>query len=303
MSPLLVSVVSGLGILCCSLTAFQLYAALPPEDRAWLDRPPAGFRWVWLLIRLLEPAAAMLLSPARRQAVEQRLCQAGAEFRLTALQFMTGRLVAALAAVLLCGPLLLLPGAGAGLLWTGCALAGWFYPGLWLRAAIRARQRELLQALPFVLDIITLAVEAGNNLSGGLAQAVQHAPDGALRTELLRVLRDIRAGRTRAQALRDLGERSGSPHIITLVGALVQAERNGANLGGLLREQARLLRQSRFRRAEKQALEAPVKLLGPLLLFIFPTTFLVLGFLVLSKAIQEELIDWAPLLRAYYWPG
>jgi len=63
------------------------------------------------------------------------------------------------------------------------------------------------------------------------------------------------------------------------------------------------LRRNRFTLAEKKAMEAPVKLLAPLVLFIFPTTFIVLGFLVLSKMVQQQIIGWAPLLWAYSWPG
>ena len=132
---------------------------------------------------------------------------------------------------------------------------------------------------------------------------MQKSADSPLRRELSRVLRDIRAGRTRAEALRDLVERTGGAPIRNLVGSLIQAERTGSSLGPLMRAQAEQLRSERFQRAEKRAMEAPVKLLGPLVTFIFPTTFLVLIFLIVSKAIQEGVLSWAPLLWVYHWPA
>ena len=182
-------------------------------------------------------------------------------------------------------------------------MPGFFYPELWLRETTDKRRGAILRALPFYLDIITLSVEAGSNLTGGITQAVQKSADSPLRRELSRVLRDIRAGRTRAEAMRDMSERTGSQPVQNVVSSLIQAERTGSSLGPLLRSQAEQLRSDRFLRAEKLAMEAPVKLLGPLVMFIFPTTFLVLGFLVMSKAIQEGVLTWAPLVWAYHWPG
>ncbi len=303
MSASVVSAILGLGLAFGCVSLVCLIGSLPPEDRAWLDRPPIGYRMIWLLVRLGESCARAALSANRRQNIERKLRHAGAEFRLSAEQFLAGKVLAVPISLLAFSPILATSIPAAPLLLAGAAVLAWLYPDMWLHESSQRRQRDLLHALPFTLDIITLSVEAGNNLTGGLAQAVQRAPDSVLRSELLRVLRDVRAGRTRAEALRDMAERSGSTQINQIIGGLIQAERSGASLGSLLREQARQLRQERFRLAEKQAMEAPVKLLGPLLLFIFPTTFLVLGFLVLSKAMQEQLIDWAPLVWAYHWPG
>ena len=136
-----------------------------------------------------------------------------------------------------------------------------------------------------------------------MTQAVQKSADTPLRREFSRVLRDIRAGRSRAEALRDLADRTGTLAIQNLVSSLIQAERTGSSLGPLLRSQSEQLRTERFQRAEKLAMEAPVKLLGPLVMFIFPCTFLVLIYLVMSKAILSGVLSWAPLVWAYTWPG
>lgn len=289
-----------------SLVVWQLWQAfrvVPREDRQFLDRPPVGFRIVWPLIGLLVHHGSHLVGETLRQTISVRLKRGGVEYSVSAEQFLASKLVAAAGFMVLAGVV----GAGLGQAPVAFALVaavgGYFYPELWLREVTRVRQAAILRSLPFYLDIITLSVEAGSNLTGGLTQAVQKSADSPLRRELSRVLRDIRAGRTRAESLRDLADRTGSQAIRSVVASLVQAERTGSSLGPLLRAQAEQLRSERFQRAEKLAMEAPVKLLGPLVMFIFPTTFIVLSFLVLSKALQEGVITWAPLVWAYQWPG
>jgi tight adherence protein C len=83
---------------------------------------------------------------------------------------------------------------------------------------------------------------------------------------------------------------------------MIQAEKTGASLGPVLRAQSDQFRSARFLKAEKMAMEAPVKLLAPLIMFIFPTTFIVIGFILLSKTLSEGLISWAPLVWAFSNP-
>ena len=182
-------------------------------------------------------------------------------------------------------------------------VGGYYYPELWIKESSQSRKADILKRLPFYLDIITLAVEAGTNLTGGLTQAVAKSGDSALRSEFSRVLRDIRAGKTRSESLRAMADRAGSPALVGVVASMIQAEKTGSSLGPILRAQADQIRKERFLKAEKQAMEAPVKLLGPLVMFIFPCTFLVLGFLIISKAILQDIITWAPLVWAYTFPG
>jgi len=181
--------------------------------------------------------------------------------------------------------------------------AGYHYPDSWLLRKAQQRQRELLKALPFYLDVVTLSVESGSNLTGGLAQAVQKTTDSPLRRELSRVLREIRSGKTRADALREFAARADSTAINQVVSGLIQGEKAGASLGPLLRAQAEQLRTQRFQMAEKKAMQAPVKLLGPLFICIFPMTFLVLVFVVTGKLISSGVITWPLVLWAYSWPG
>ena len=169
------------------------------------------------------------------------------------------------------------------------ALFGWYYPAIWLRDRLGLRRRELLKTLPFYLDIITLCVEAGLNMSGAINQAVAKGPKGALREEFQRVLRDIRAGKPRATALRDMAGRLNETSVTNFTIAVIQAESMGMSMGPILRAQADQRRIERFLRAEKLAMEAPVKMLFPLIAFIFPCTFIVLFFPIVMKFMDSGL--------------
>ena len=167
------------------------------------------------------------------------------------------------------------------------AVLGYFYPRIWLRDSLKKRQKEILRALPTYLDFLTMGVEAGLNMAGAISQAVSKGPVGPLKNELSLVLRDLRSGLTRAEALRRMDERVRVPQVSSFVSAVVQAERMGASLGATFRYQAEQRRVERFQMAEKLAMEAPVKLIFPLVVFIFPVTFLVLMFPIAVKFMQS----------------
>src|SRR5690606_2476288 len=150
-------------------------------------------------------------------------------------------------------------------------MAAW-WPLAHLNGLTRQRQAHILKELPFLLDLATLCVEAGLNLHGALQQAARHGPPGALRDELLHALSDMRAGMPRNAALAAMSERCDVAPITQLVPALAHAEQFGMSLGPLLRSQAEQQRKLRFLRAEKLALEAPVKMLFPMAVCIFPCT-------------------------------
>jgi tight adherence protein C len=250
-------------------------------------RLPAWWRWGAILIDPLAIHLGPWLSAGARHALGERLRRAGLEQVLGAERFVAGRLaaagLAAIASVALGIPL----GGAPGPVSFAVAALGWMLPGTWLRDRIAQRQRTVLRELPFFLDVITLAVESGLNLASALAQAADKGPPGPLREEFERVLRDIRAGRTRADALRAMAERLAQPGVGALVASLVVAEQQGGALAPILRAQAEQRRNERFQRAEKLAMEAPVKMLLPLLLFIFPCTFAVLLFPVFARMLME----------------
>jgi tight adherence protein C len=154
--------------------------------------------------------------------------------------------------------------------------AGALYPLIWLRDRVRARHQAISRALPYGLDLLTLSVEAGLDFAAALAQVVEKGRSGPLADELSLVLKELKLGKTREDALRNLARRVDLPALNSFVQALVHADRMGTPLGKVLRVLSTQLRVERTHRAEKLANEAPVKLLLPLVLFIFPTLFLML---------------------------
>lgn len=281
---------------------FRIFNDVPEEDRSYLDRPPSGFRLTWPFVKLLAHYCGGFISEGYRYSTQLRLVRAGVEYTVNPEQFFAGKIVSALGAFLFCLIIQAMLDKVSPVYLILAVVGGFYYPEIWLKETMDKRNKAIFKALPFYLDIITLAVESGTNLTSGISQAVQKAPDGPLRQELGRVLRDVRAGKPRADSLRAFSDRVSTDGVSNVVSSMIQAERTGASLGPVLRAQSDQLRSSRFLKAEKMAMEAPVKLLGPLVMFIFPTTFLVIAFVILSQALGDNLIPWEPLVWAFNNP-
>ncbi|HEY0062186.1 MAG TPA: type II secretion system F family protein [Telluria sp.] len=288
------AVLMGMAAALVAWIVTRTVAEVPPEDRAYKDPPPLGFRLAALPIHWLGHFLAPTISGKNHAKMQAGLRQAGLEYQITVPQFVAGRLMCALLVVaIVCWGLASFDTDGAepsrfgtrvyALASMVAALAGYFYPSIWLRDRLGARRKELLRALPFYLDVITLCVEAGLNMQGAMNQAVAKGPKGVLRDEIQRVLRDIRAGKGRADSLRAMSDRLNEAPVTSFTTAVIQAESMGMNLGPILRAQADQRRSERFLRAEKLAMEAPVKMLFPLIVFIFPCTFIVLFFPIVMK--------------------
>lgn len=275
-------------------------AEVPAENREYKDAPPLGFRIAWVPIHWISHFVGPFIPQKKNAVLLTRLRKAGLDYTITPSQFFAARIV--------CGLLM-----AAIFYWGACSLdsanadetsfssstyfkaccagglCGFIYPIIWLRDLLARRKSELLKILPFYLDIITLCVEAGLNMQGAMNQAVAKGPKGVLREEFQRVLRDIRAGKGRADSLRGMAERLDEPNVANFTTAVIQAESMGMNLGPVLRAQADQRRTERFLRAEKLAMEAPVKMLFPLIAFIFPCTFIVLFFPIVMKFMHSGL--------------
>jgi len=156
-------------------------------------------------------------------------------------------------------------------------------PRLWLRETVRRRQKSILRAMPFMIDLLTLSVEAGVDFMSALQRATDGRPMDPLNEELVRVGHEIRLGAPRQKALRSLAARVGLPDMRSFCFSLIQADELGVGIGTILRIQSDQMRQKRFDRAERLANEAPVKMLLPLLLFIMPAVFIVLLGPILSR--------------------
>jgi len=155
------------------------------------------------------------------------------------------------------------------------ATIGFSLPLFWVRSAVKSRQRSITKGLPDALDLITTCVEAGLGLDAALAK-VGEQMKGPLAEELSQMLREVSMGRLRREALSDLGERTGVPGLISFVNAIIQAEQLGVSIAHVLKVQSDQMRTHRRQRAEQLAHEAPVKMMFPLVMCIFPAFMLVI---------------------------
>lgn len=152
----------------------------------------------------------------------------------------------------------------------------WVFPDLWLNRAIKTRHLSIQRALPFVLDVLTLSVEAGLDFIGALQRNCASRRLDPLNEELLRMTKEIQVGLPRRVALRNMAERVKQSDLKSVAFALIQADELGVSIGTILRIQSEQLRARRFDRAERLAAQAPVKMLGPLMLCIFPAVFIII---------------------------
>lgn len=254
--------------------------ALESRDMTFQPDMPWGWRLCWPWISTLSVVCGPLLSWRQRDRLTRLADRASLPASVRPAHVLAWVINLMIFGAIVGAGLATYFGMFGGVLWTalamGVSLGGWSIAGL--RARARCRRRQMARELPFVLDLMTLCVEAGLSLHGALQQAEQHGPPGPLRQQLTHALSDMRAGVPRVAALKALAERSDCPSVRSWVAAMLQADSLGMSLGVLLREHAAQCRSERFQRAEKLALEAPVKMLLPLIGCIFPCTFIVLAF-------------------------
>ena len=224
--------------------------------------------------------AKMDSSGKSAEDVRTRLIQAGYRSPNAPGIFMGARLVVPLAFA--AAVALLLPLAGAGrfaLLGAGFfGILGYIVPSFWLDSRVNARQKEIRHALPDALDLLVVCVEAGLGLNQAIlrvADEIEHVST-AMSEEFGLVNLEIRAGAARTEALRNLGERSGVEDLRGLATMLIQTDRFGTSVAQALRVHSDTLRTKRRQRAEEAAAKTAIKMLFPLVIFIFPSLFIVI---------------------------
>lgn len=164
------------------------------------------------------------------------------------------------------------------------AILGYRLPYGFIEGKAKARQNEIRKALPFTLDLISISVEAGMALDGAMA-IVMEKSTGPMADELNLTLREIRLGKGRNEALTDMGERIGLDELKAFTTAVTYIARLGGSLVDVIRIQAAAMRLKRRQRAEEKAMKTPVKIMIPLVLFIFPSMFIV----ILGPAVVEMM--------------
>jgi tight adherence protein C len=248
-----------------------------PEAEIAIARASIGSRVVGPAFGGLVKLAGSILPKSLLAGVERKLMIAGEPMTMTG--FLTMVVIATVGATAFGFILVFAMGAGIGMIQLGI-MAGMSAVGLYMPFNIvssRARQRQtaIIKSLPDAFDLITTCVEAGLGLDAALSRVAEKV-EGPFAQELARSLRDIALGKSRKEALKELGERTQVPDLLQFTNAVIQAEAMGSSVGTVLRVQSDQLRVRRRQRAEEQAYKAPVKMLFPLVLCIFPTLFIVI---------------------------
>lgn len=269
---------------------FTLGTSVPAENREFLDPLSGALRFSWPVVRFIDFYFGRLYPESLVKRAEAQLQLTGRSFLLTARQFISLSLLGMVIVFLLAVFIERVLGLGGLLFPLAAGVLGFFLPRLWLRDIRMRTIKEVGKQLPIYLDFLTLSMEAGLNLNGALTHAVNKGPAGQLKREFEHVLRDLKSGLPRADALRRMGDRLQIREVTNFISSVVQAERMGGSVATTLRFQSEQRRSERFQRAEKQAMEAPVKLIFPLVVFIFPVTFIVLGFPIAMRFIHEGLL-------------
>ena len=248
-----------------------------PELAASATRAPVKERLLTPLLHGVTDGLRSLLPTSLLKGVEKQLIWAGEP--MTMQGFLTMLVIAGSASTGL--GLLLAVVMGAKLSVMSLAIVGgmggvgFFMPFYLIRSRARQRQHAITRSLADAFDLITTCVEAGLGLDAALARVAEKV-EGPFAQELKRALRDVALGKSRREALKELGDRTGVPDLIQFTNAVIQAEAMGSSIGTVLRVQADTLRVRRRQRAEEAAYKAPVKMLFPLVLCIFPTLFIVI---------------------------
>jgi tight adherence protein C len=268
-----------------------LRALFPDTDRRDLERRLGGERGVdttdqAVLVDAFRPLYGVFVPmtrgmglPGYRARIERAFVTAGMTGRLTTDEFLAYKMAMALVFWFLFIGLLGYAITGSSphpviqILVLGVGSA---FPDIWLRGQVSDRQTAIRRSLPYVMDLLTLSVEAGLDFIAGIHKVCEKAKSGPLVDELAFMLREIQVGASRQQALRNLARRTDMAELRSFTALLIQADILGASIGPVLRAQSDLIRTQRFQAAERAGAYAATKILFPLILFIMPAVFIVI---------------------------
>ena len=267
-----------------------LYSMVDQEDRTYMDPLSWKLKLLWPFIQIIANFFVIFFPYEMLERTEEKITHSGVSYLLNAEQFIALRIISAIIAPFLALFVMICLENFQPVWFIITPILGFMLPVIWLSDTRKKRDDAVIRTLPVYLDFLTMCVEGGLNLQGALGQAMEKATPGPLRNEFAIVLRDLRSGLSRADALRRMADRLDIQEITGFVSSIVQAEKMGASLANVLRVQSDQRRSERFQRAEKQAMEAPVKLVFPLVLFIFPVTFIILLFPIAMKFIGEGML-------------
>ena len=218
-------------------------------------------------------------SPARTtEKIRQQLAQAGYPSGLGPAEFIGLKALLAIAL-----------GGGSFLLFTVArvtaplsivlpvclAFFGYLLPGIWINRTIKARRKEIVKSLPDAIDLLTISVESGLGFDPALMRVAEKW-DNALTREFARVLSEMRIGKPRREALREMVNRVNEENVTIFISSVIQADQLGVPIAQVLRIQSEAMRVRRRQRAEELAQKAPLKMLFPIAFLIFPSLYVVI---------------------------
>lgn len=244
--------------------------------------------------RVIKPVVANLtrffgkMTPKQgTEKLRLQLVQAGNPYNMQVAEFTGMRLMAAL----------VLGGMGAGLAWLGGSdmmnllmygatllVMGYLLPVFWLGGRVKKRKKIILKTLPDAIDLMTISVEAGLAFDGAM-QRVADKWDNALSAEFARAISEMRVGKLKRDALKEMVARTGVNDLATFVASIIQADQLGVSISKVLRIQSEQMRVRRRQRAEEQAHKAPILMMIPLVFLIFPATYII----ILGPAVPKML--------------
>lgn len=246
------------------------------------------------LLVLLTPAVRWLKLDDYRANIERKMVTGGMAGMLTTDEFFAYKLVMGFAFWGLFVGIFARLIVGWHAPWPaslGVIFLGSFFPDAWLSGQVTERQNKILKTLPYVLDLLTLSVEAGLDFVSGIHKVCEKSVAGPLVDELSFFLGELQVGATRQQALRNLAARVDMPEMRSFSAMLIQADLLGASVGPVLRAQSELMRTARFQRAERMGAYAAQKILFPLIFCIMPAVFIVIfGPIVLNFLYGDQTI-------------
>jgi tight adherence protein C len=238
------------------------------------------------LVKLLRPFFTQYVVPmvrgkpfwdSRRKEFKRKIIAGGLKEELTPDEFISFKLLLIIFFPIVGG--VLKAGEFLDLEWyyiAGSAIAGWFYPDFWVSSRIQTRQKQVIRAMPFIVDLLALSTEAGLDFVGAIGKVVDKAKPSPLVEEFGQLLKEIKVGASRQEALREMAARISMPEVNSFVAILISADQMGASIGKILRQQSEQIRSERMVRAEKAGAAAAQKVLLPLVLFILPAVMLMI---------------------------
>lgn len=272
------------------------------ENEDWRDPPPLIYKLFKPVVRLFAGEVRSFMSDKQYEKSQIKLSTGGMNYAIMPEELVTLKFVCMISMLFL-SYILFNSDTGFSmevrLFLVALVPLGYFYPDIWLNDVINQRRKRVAKEFPFLLDLLVLSMRAGLNYSTSLGQAISNLPNGPVKEEFGKLLREIRAGKVRRDALLDLSKRMNIKSISNFVSAINQAEETGGEIVDVLTLQAEQRRVERFNEAEAAANKAPVKMLLPLVMFLFPIIFMLIAFILVVKLSETGFLP-APLVALLY---